>query len=123
MDILPEILSRQSIRAYNKKKVNNKVLERILKAGIHAPSAKNRQEWRFIVVRDKEKKDKIKDAAYGQEHVAQAPVIIAACTTNIDYLMPNGQLSYPIDISFATSYILLQATREGLGSCCITTFY
>jgi nitroreductase len=44
------------------------------------------------------------------------------CTTNIDYRMPNGQLSYPIDIAFAASSMVLQATREGLGSCIVTTF-
>ena len=36
--------------------------------------------------------------------------------------MPNGQLSYPIDIAFAASFMILQATREELGSCVVTTF-
>jgi nitroreductase len=122
MDILPEILERQSIKQYNSKPVEKSKIERILKAGHMAPSAKNRQEWRFIVVQKKALKEKIKDAAYGQEYVGQAPVIIALCTTNIDYIMPNGQLSYPIDMTFAASFMILQATREKLGSCCITTF-
>jgi nitroreductase len=36
--------------------------------------------------------------------------------------MPNGQLSYPIDLAFAAANIVLQAVHEGLGTCCVTTF-
>jgi len=62
------------------------------------------------------------EAAFGQDYVGQAPLIIAVCTTNIDYHMPNGQLSYPVDLAFAASHMVLQAVHEGLGTCCITTF-
>lgn len=122
MDILPEILGRRSIRDYSAKSVGKAKLDRILEAGKLAPSAKNRQEWRFVVVQKTALRSKIQEAAFGQEHVGKAPVILAVCTTNIDYRMPNGQLSYPVDISFAASFMILQATREGLGSCVVTTF-
>lgn len=122
MDIIPEITERISIKKFNSKTVKKHQLERILKAGHLAPSAKNRQEWRFIVIQDSSAREKLKDASFGQEHVGEAQVIIAVCTTNIDYKMPNGQLSYPVDCAIAGSYMLLQATREGIGSCCITTF-
>jgi nitroreductase len=36
--------------------------------------------------------------------------------------MPNGQLSYPIDLAFAAAFMALQAQAEGLGSCCHSTF-
>jgi nitroreductase len=121
-DMMPEILARRSIRRFTGKKVARDTMERILQAGQLAPSAKNRQAWRFIVAQKEPLVKKIQDAAFGQEHVGQAPAIIAACTTNIDYRMPNGELSYPIDIAFASAFMLLQATREGLGSCVITTF-
>jgi len=121
-DMMPEILARRSIRRFTGKKVARDTMERILQSGQLAPSAKNRQAWRFIVAQKEPLVKKIQDAAFGQEHVGQAPAIIAACTTNIDYRMPNGELSYPIDIAFASAFMLLQATREGLGSCVITTF-
>ena len=54
--------------------------------------------------------------------MGKAPVIIACCSTNTEYRMPNGQLSYPIDISFAASQMVLQAVHEGLGTCVITMF-
>ncbi len=122
MDVLPEILKRKSIRDFKPDPIEREKINRILEAGRLAPSAKNRQEWRFIVVEDERKRAKIKDAAFGQEHVGQAPAIIAACTTNVDYRMPNGQLSYPIDLTFAVSFMCLQAVHEGLGTCCVTTF-
>ncbi len=122
MHVLKEIQQWVSIKNFTDDEVDEQSLERILEAGRRAPSAKNRQPWRFIVCRNENLRQKIKDASYGQEHVGQAPVIIAACTTNIEYRMPNGQLSYPVDISIASTFMLLQSKAEGLGSCMITTF-
>jgi len=122
MELLPEIKERKSIRKFTRETVSRDALSRILEAGLSAPNAKNRQEWRFVVVQKEEIRKKIQDAAFGQESIGQAPVIVAACTTNIDYRMPNGHLSYPIDLSFAVSFMMLQAVHEGLGTCCITTF-
>jgi len=122
MDILPEILQRRSVRAFTSQPVEKDQVERILEAGRLAPSAKNRQEWRFVAIQKKETRQKMMEAAFGQDYVGQAPLVIAVCTTNIDYHMPNGQLSYPIDLSFAACQMVLQAVHEGLGTCCITTF-
>jgi len=122
MDVLPEILRRRSVRSFSPKPLEKDQLERILEAGRLAPSAKNRQEWRFVVMQKKETRERLQEAAFGQEHVGQAAAVIALCTTNIDYRMPNGQLSYPVDLSFAACQMALQAVHEGLGTCCVTTF-
>ncbi|MFW5743429.1 MAG: nitroreductase family protein, partial [Spirochaetota bacterium] len=115
MGLLPEIERRASVRSYTDEPVSQEALERILEAGRLAPSAKNRQSWRFVVVTDAGAREQIEDAAFGQEYVGKAPVVIAICTTNIEYKMPNGQLSYPIDLSIAASFMMLQATHEELG--------
>ena len=122
MDLLPEIARRVSIRKYSDEPLSDQQIERILEAGRRAPSAKNRQAWRFIVVQDPDMRKSLEEAAFGQEYIAVAPVTIALCTTNIEYKMPNGQLSYPMDLSFAASFMLLQAEHEGLGACVVTTF-
>ena len=122
MGLLPEIEQRISIRDYTEEPVSRDALTRILEAGRLAPSAKNRQSWRFVAITDSETRSGLQDAAFGQEYVGKAPVVIALCTTNIEYKMPNGQLSYPIDLSFAASFMMLQASHEGLGSCLVTTF-
>ena len=93
-----EILQRKSIRNFKPDKIEKEKIDRILESGRRAPSAKNRQQWRFIIIEDKSVREKVKNAAYGQEYIAQAPVVIALCTTNIEYRMPNGQLSYPVDL-------------------------
>jgi nitroreductase len=122
MDIIKEIKNRVSIRKFKNQKIDRSVLDRILEAGRSAPSAKNRQPWRFIVIDDEPLKQKIEKAAYGQDYVGNAGAIIAACSTNIEYEMPNGQNSYPIDISFAVSFMMMQTEHEGLGSCVVTTY-
>lgn len=122
MEILPEITRRVSVREYTDDPVSDEQLTRVLEAGRLAPSAKNRQSWRFVVIRDDQLRAKIQDAAFGQEYVGMAPAIIALCTTNIEYRMPNGQLSYPVDLTFAAGQMMLQAVHEGLGMCPVTTF-
>ncbi|MFP4113004.1 MAG: nitroreductase family protein [Spirochaetota bacterium] len=122
MGLLPEIEKRASVRSYTDEPVSQEALDRILEAGRLAPSAKNRQSWRFVVVTDSDARARMQDAAFGQDYVGTAPVVIALCTTNIEYKMPNGQLSYPIDISVAASFMMLQAAHEDLGSCIVTTF-
>ncbi len=122
MDLIPAIAERSSIMNFSSKAIEQDKVKRILDAGRRAPSAKNRQPWRFIVIQEEALRKKMEDACFGQEHVGQAPTIVAACTTNIDYTMPNGQLSYPIDLAFAVAFMMIQAQAEDVGSCVITTF-
>ena len=122
MQVIDEVRNWVTIKKYTDEKIAPESLERILDAGIRAPSAKNRQPWRFIACTGNSVRSKIMDAAYGQDHVGSAPVIIAACTTNTEYKMPNGQIAYPIDISMAISFMMIQARAEKLGACVVTTY-
>jgi len=122
MALMPEIEQRKSIRSYRPDPIAPEILDRVLEAGRLAPSAKNRQSWRFIVVTEESRRNRIQDAAFGQDYVGRAPAIIACCTTNIEYKMPNGQLSYPVDLAIASTYMTIQAQHEGLGTCMVTTF-
>ena len=98
-------------------------LEIILQAARLAPSAKNIQEWRFIVVQDADARKKLCVAANNQAFVGEAPVVIVCCSTSADYLMRCGQLSYPIDVAIAMEHMALQAVEEGLGTCWVGSFY
>lgn len=122
MQVIDEIRNWVTIKKYTNEAVEADVLDRILNAGSRAPSAKNRQPWRFIACTRDSVRAKIQNAAFGQDHVGSAPVIIAACTTNTEYKMPNGQDSYPIDISIAVSFMMIQARAEKLGACVVTTY-
>ncbi len=122
MQLLPEIEKRRSVRTFSGSPVAKPVIDRIVEAGRQAPSAKNRQAWRFIVITDEKLRSEMQAASYGQEYVGNAPVIIALCTTNVDYRMPNGQTSHPVDLGIAGAFMMLQAEHEGLGTCVVTTF-
>ncbi|MCM8765498.1 MAG: nitroreductase family protein [Candidatus Omnitrophica bacterium] len=123
MEVMEAIKKRRSIRSYLDKPVEEEKLKRILEAGRLAPSAKNLQEWRFIIVRDKTTREKIMQAAKGQRFVSEAPVVIVACAVNTDYKMTCGQYAYPIDVAIALAQISLKAVEEGLGTCWIGAFY
>lgn len=123
MRILDEIMARYSVRSYDARPVPPEALRRILDAARHAPSARNVQEWRFIVVTDPAIRRALVPAAAMQEFVGQAPVVIAGCGTRTDYVMRCGHPAYVIDVAIAMEHIALQAVREGLGTCWIGAFY
>ena len=123
MELAEAIQKRRSIRKYLPRKVENDKLDRVLEAARLAPSAKNLQEWRFVVFRDEGRRKRLAEAAKGQTFVGEAPVVIASCATITDYVMTCGQLTYPIDLAIAVEHMVLQATAEGLGTCWIGAFY
>lgn len=59
-DFYKLIESRKSIRKYKTTPVPKEVLERVLNAGFHAPSGKNKQNWRFYVVQGKKRDEYLK---------------------------------------------------------------
>lgn len=122
MDVSKAIRSRRSIRAYDPRKVEEDKLIRVLDSGRLSPSASNRQERRFVVVRDENTRKLLSEAANNQGFVSQAPVVIAACSVEKDYVMLCGQSAYTIDTAIAVDHMTLQAVEEGLGTCWIGAF-
>lgn len=122
MNVFEAIQARYSVRSYQDKPVEQEKLDRILEAARLAPSAANRQEWRFVVVRDPAKRHQLTDAAGGQPFVGQAPVVIVACARHDGRIMRCGQACHPIDVAIALEHIALQAVEEGLGTCWIGAF-
>lgn len=122
MEVYEAIAYRRSIRNYLDKPVEEEKIEKVLEAGRLAPSAANKQEWHFIIVRDKELREKLMKAAGDQKFVAEAPVVIAACALDSGHIMKCGQPSYSIDVAIALSFMNLQATELGLGCCWIGHF-
>ncbi len=122
MTVWEAIQKRFSVRQYQERPVESEKLDRVLEAARLAPSAGNRQEWRFVVVTDADMRSALVAAANGQRFVGEAAVVIAACAVGTDHVMPCGQPSYPIDVAIALEHIALQATEEGLGTCWIGAF-
>jgi nitroreductase len=113
MDILELIKSRRSIRKYRPEPVSEKELDKILEAGRWAPSAGNRQPWKFIVLRSAEVREALAEAIPTGRFISSAPLGIVV-TIN-----PKAS-SHPIeDGAAATQNMLLEAHSLGLGACWI----
>ena len=122
MDVMDAIRGRRSIRKYSDKPIEDEKLELVLEAARLSPSSTNGQNWRFIVVTDKDKLQKLMDAADGQPSVGEAPCAIVVCGTK-RRLMDCGQPTDTVDCSIALSYMMLEAHTLGLGTCWLGHFY
>ncbi|MBN2092763.1 nitroreductase family protein [candidate division KSB1 bacterium] len=122
MELMEAIQTRRSIRHYQSQPVERDKLLRVLEAGRLAPSARNEQEWRYIIVEEASMRHKLMEAASNQSFVAEAPVVIVACAETDGRMMQCGQLAYPIDVAISLDHITLKAVEEGLGTCWVGSF-
>lgn len=136
-DFYQLIESRKSIRKYKKDLPPKDVIERILQAGLHAPSGKNRQNWRFFVVTGKKRDEYLKlsqKSWLGIKEILQgrlkpslydfterffytlgdAPVIIFCYSHNSSDERYHTSIG---SVYMAVENINLAALVEGLGSC------
>ena len=116
MDAVEAMKTRRSIRKYKVEDVPEDVVTTILDCGRWAPSAGNRQPWRFIIVRDSVVRKRLATAFPTGSFVADVPVAIAVV---ID---PAGSTHPVEDGAAATQNILLAAHALGLGSCWVGTY-
>ncbi len=122
MTVLEAIRKRYSCRAYQERPIEQEKLDILFEAARLAPSAKNTQDWRFVLVTDKETKHQVAETTNKPSAFKKAGAIIVACS-NSDYVMTCGQAIGPIDIAIALEHIALQATELGLATCWIGSFY
>ena len=107
-----EIFTRTSIRQFADSVVEKEKIEKLLKAGMQAPSAGNQQPWEFYVVTNRECLEKLAAVSPYAGPVAKAPmaIVIGARKTNI--LHPTF---VEIDCAIATENIWLEMEALGLG--------
>jgi nitroreductase len=79
------LLDRRATSHFKPDPVPEEYLEPILQFGAQAPSGYNLQPWHFVVVREKENRERLKKAAYNQEKVGEAPVVIIAFAIHEDW--------------------------------------
>lgn len=122
MDVFEAIAVRKSVRAFLDKPVEDDLLIKILDAARRAPSARNAQEWRFVVVRDKSVRQRIAGEAARQPFIGAAGVLLACCAVTDGRLMRCGQPAYTMDVAIAVDHLSLAAAALGLGTCWIGSF-
>jgi nitroreductase len=121
--VIQAIEKRFSVRKFKVQPIEQDKLNEIFQAARLAPSARNLQPWRLVVLVDKELREKLTSICKGQTFVSQAPVTIAICCNNTDYIMTCGHKANIIDGAIIGEHIALQAAELGLGSCWIGAFY
>jgi nitroreductase len=121
MTVFEAIKKRYSCRSYADKAVEQEKLDQILEAARQAPSAKNLQDWRFVVVTDKKRKQQVANCTNQAQAFGKAGAMIAACSV-CNETMRCGQPIAPIDVSIALEHIALAATELGLATCWIGSF-
>ncbi len=107
MEAFLAVVSRREVREYAARPLEPEVERRILDAGRLAGSAKNRQPWNFLVVRDDRAVEAVAEAVYEPANVRGAAFVVAVQAT-------GGR---GIDAGRAAQNMLLAAHAQGVGSC------
>jgi nitroreductase len=122
----PVFWQRHSCREFLNKSVPSEFIDALLEAARWAPSAGNLQPWKFHVVRNPGLRKELALAAYGQEFLLQAPVVIVVCALPERSAVTYGERGRALyclqDTAAAVQNILLQAAMLGLGSCWVGAF-
>lgn len=123
MDFTRLINGRESIRSYDPTRpVDKAVLERILDAGRIAPSAANRQPWRFLVVSSREMLNQVR-RCYQKPWFMDAPhILVLVGRTGEAWTRQDGWNSIETDLAIAMDHMVLAAENEGVGTCWVAAF-
>ncbi len=120
MNLKDALEGRRSVRRYTGQPVGRDLIASLLEAAETAPSAGNLRAREYYVVTREEIKSALSLAAFGQEHVAEAPAVIVVCADPARSGMrygERGQLYSIQDAASATVCLLLAAFDSGLGGC------
>ena len=114
--IMDNILTRTSIRAFNDTPVEQEKLEKLVRAGMAAPSAVNSQPWAFVVVTERGQLENLRAAHPHAQMLGTAQAAIVVCGDMRKALDGWAQEYWVQDASAATENILLAAHGLGLGA-------
>ena len=124
VDFYELIENRRSVRSYDPdKNIEKDIINRILQAGISAPTAKNLQPGKFLLITNKEKLKEI-GTCYSREWFKNAPAVLAVVGNqkNAYVREPDGYNSLEIDLTIMMDHIILAAEYEGLATCWVVAF-
>ena len=122
MDFLELVKSRYSCRAYKSLGVEREKLDYILECVRFAPSAVNKQPWRFHIVSKEEDKAWLQQC-YNRDWFKTAPMyVIASILHDEEWVRADGKHHGDIDIAIAVEHLCLAATEQGLATCWVCNF-
>ena len=107
--MLAAIKKRRSIRQYQDKEIEKEKIEEILRAAMTAPSAHHRRPWKFWLVRDKGRKEKLSRIHRWSSFVLNAPVVLVIGSEKDKRWVEN--------CAVVAAFVYLEATNQGLSTC------
>ena len=126
MELTESIKNRRSIKKYLDLEVPKEKIGMIIDAGASAPSSGNIQNWRFVIVKDKDAKKRLSDASLQQHWMETAPVHIVVCAvidTAKQFYGMRGEKLYSIqNCAAAIQNMILMAHSLELGACWVRSF-
>lgn len=112
--VIENIMTRSSVRDYTDAPVSEATIDTLLRAGMAAPTAGNKQPWKFIVINQRNLLDSLAQGNWRPAAKAQAAIVVCGDRTNS---FPGEGKDYWVqDCSAATENILLAAHAVGLGA-------
>ncbi|MFI3269511.1 MAG: nitroreductase family protein [Rikenellaceae bacterium] len=114
--VLDAIMTRTSVRSYNSEAVSNEDIETLLRAGMAAPTAGNRQPWEFVVITDRAVLDAIPEIIPASKMLRKAPLGIVVCGVPSQSFAPPLDEYWVQDCSAVTENILIAVNGMGLGA-------
>ena len=121
MDLMQGLLTRRSVRKYQNRSIDRDVIERIIAAAQHSPSAHNHRPWEFYVIRDKIFMEELRFVQRWTSFAKDAACVIIVCGDNdraFCRAKEDEQWSFiDVDCAIATQSLMLAAWAEGIGSC------
>ena len=116
MTAIDAIMTRTSIRSFADKAVSADTIEMLLRAGMAAPTAVNKQPWHFVVINDRAVMDALGGNGRQSQMWKESPLAIVVCGDMEKALEGPAQAFWVQDCSAATENILLAAHALGLGA-------
>ena len=122
MEFFELINKRYSVRAYQSKPVEKEKLQKVLEAANLAPTAANKQPFRFIVIYTRGRESDLK-RIYSREWFCSAPIVICACAVVSEaWARMDGKNYADVDTTIALDHLILAAADQGLGTCWVAAF-
>jgi nitroreductase len=119
-DVWDAIRSKRMVRQFADRPLSPEHLTRIVDAGRHAGSSKNKQRWDFVVVEDRARLGALAKVGPFAEHVGGAAAAVALVTP--DPTAEGASLSLVWDAGLAAENMMLAAWELGVGSCPATVY-
>jgi len=122
MEFFELINKRYSVRAYQSKPVEKEKLQKVLEAANLAPTAANKQPFRFFVIHTQGRESELK-RIYSREWFYKAPLVICACAVMPEaWTRMDGKNYADVDTTIAMDHLILAAADQGLGTCWVAAF-